>query len=311
MLPFSTDKRDRWGAILPEKEEPQDAVDPWADSDPRMMAGGFSPEPSTADRITPAAPVLGPAPAPAPAWDPPSAPTLDPVPGPVPAPARNTRRTAGLLVGGSVLAAALVIGVSLLWPRSPGTPTATASVVAAPAPSGAAVSLRSVPPSPRKSKPVTTRATARPSRSTVPATTPAAAKPSPVATTPAAPPVAAAVEIVAVQTRKCVTAGASGKQLVISTCDGSAGQQWRAGTGGTLRAGDLCMNARSSKDLAAVDTVACTGAATQVFTFNGDDNLVNKASGKCLDIYDGQDADGSPLILWPCAGHGNQLWYRR
>ncbi|MEU8239410.1 RICIN domain-containing protein [Actinoplanes missouriensis] len=119
------------------------------------------------------------------------------------------------------------------------------------------------------------------------------------------------VQVVAVQTRKCITSGTAGAPLVISACDGSAGQQWRLAADGTIRVGKLCMDARSDADLAAIDAVTCTGDATQIFAFDGDDHIVNGTSGKCLDIYDGRDTDGTPIVLWPCLNHGNQVWYRR
>ena len=31
-------------------------------------------------------------------------------------------------------------------------------------------------------------------------------------------------------------------------------------------------------------------------------------AGKCLDVSGGGSDDGTPIILWPCHGGGNQQW---
>ena len=36
--------------------------------------------------------------------------------------------------------------------------------------------------------------------------------------------------------------------------------------------------------------------------------LVNRNSGKCLDVQDGNTADGTNIFQWTCTGGANQKW---
>ncbi len=79
-------------------------------------------------------------------------------------------------------------------------------------------------------------------------------------------------------------ATANDTPVVISDCNGSAGQVWIVEPGGTLQVNGKCMDIyrdeKTSK--APVELWTCTGDANQQWkATNG--TLVNPASGKCLD----------------------------
>ena len=49
-----------------------------------------------------------------------------------------------------------------------------------------------------------------------------------------------------------------------------------------------------------------TGAQTWIFTSGHD--LVNPASGRCLDATGPSSANGTRLQIWDCTGGSNQKW---
>ncbi|WP_437075363.1 glycoside hydrolase [Streptomyces sp. enrichment culture] len=108
------------------------------------------------------------------------------------------------------------------------------------------------------------------------------------------------------QSGKCLTADASG--AAIRSCTGDAGQEWSydgrgalKGAHGYLTAGDDGPVARAS----------FTGDARQRWLLNGNGQIVNEASGRCLDVSGQATADGSRVILHSCTGGANQTWSRR
>jgi hypothetical protein len=52
----------------------------------------------------------------------------------------------------------------------------------------------------------------------------------------------------------------------------------------------------------------CNGSGAQQWTQDGQHELVNTGSGKCLDATNQSSADGTPLQIWTCAGTANQQW---
>nr|WP_030542458.1 ricin-type beta-trefoil lectin domain protein [Streptomyces albus] len=112
---------------------------------------------------------------------------------------------------------------------------------------------------------------------------------------------------------KCLssTDGQDGTQLVIETCrKGSAGQTWKAENDGTFRSQGMCMDVAWGKhdDFTDIQIANCNGQPAQQFEFHEDRYLRAVDSGKCVDIFDHQKADGSTAVLWPCNGATNQLW---
>ncbi|MER7490829.1 RICIN domain-containing protein, partial [Streptomyces sp. NPDC126497] len=128
----------------------------------------------------------------------------------------------------------------------------------------------------------------------------------------------ATARIVSADTGKCLTAGsrAVGAELVIQPCGASVGAQtWSFhDTDRTLRIGeDLCMglDGGSVEKETAIRLQRCDGSSGQKFKINGTEDLVSlKAGDKCVDVWWGKEANGTPVKLWPCTGTANQTWRR-
>jgi hypothetical protein len=56
-----------------------------------------------------------------------------------------------------------------------------------------------------------------------------------------------------------------------------------------------------------VQLSTCTGSAAQNWTRQSD-GTVRTSGGKCLDANGGSSADGTQLIIWTCNGGANQRW---
>jgi Ricin-type beta-trefoil lectin domain/Glycosyl hydrolases family 16 len=119
-----------------------------------------------------------------------------------------------------------------------------------------------------------------------------------------------------------VTSGMSGKCLDdyggssangtiadLYDCNGTAAQNWTA-AGGTLQASGKCLDiigSGSTADGTLVDLWDCNGGSNQKWTAeNGE--LVNPASGKCLDDPGFSTTNGTQLDIWDCNGGSNQTW---
>jgi hypothetical protein len=100
--------------------------------------------------------------------------------------------------------------------------------------------------------------------------------------------------------------------IQVATCDGSASQQWtyipdRVPDGsGALTADGQCLDI--SHDGSSLRLARCTGGANQDWTpENYAENLVNLASGSCLDDPGSSTATGTPVDAAPCAGDAGQV----
>ncbi|MGW3633869.1 ricin-type beta-trefoil lectin domain protein [Streptomyces sp. NPDC005122] len=95
-----------------------------------------------------------------------------------------------------------------------------------------------------------------------------------------------------------------GTSLMLTPCDGSAGQVWHWTAGGGLRSGsgDWCLDVVSGDTAAgtAVQLFTCNGTAAQVWEYNPDRQLFNPHSGRCV--------DSARLALWGCADKAAQQW---
>ncbi|WP_316753029.1 RICIN domain-containing protein [Streptomyces herbicida] len=107
------------------------------------------------------------------------------------------------------------------------------------------------------------------------------------------------------QSGKCLTADAFG--AAITACTDTARQAWSYDAKGTLRGANGYLTARSS----GLSTAAATGDATQRWLLNSDGQIVNEATGKCLDVGGQATADGSAVILYSCNGGTNEAWTRQ
>ena len=171
-------------------------------------------------------------------------------------------------------------------PSEPGVPvpptSATASAPAAPA------------PAPR-----------RPSASAT-ASRVAATKPTSAGSRPA-PPAARVQAIRSDLNGKCLDAVGAVPQM--APC--AAGKTWQFVSDGTVRRGDQCLTVQNAAttDGTAVGLTPCAPeAAGQRWQFSGNRDLVNPNADKCLDVVEGNAADGARVQIWTCLGVTNQKW---
>lgn len=70
-----------------------------------------------------------------------------------------------------------------------------------------------------------------------------------------------------------------------------------------------CLTAASNNDGAFVTIQTCTGADAQMWTFG--EGSVTVFGSKCLDVTDGNTADGTKLQIWTCStdNNPNQQFY--
>jgi hypothetical protein len=108
------------------------------------------------------------------------------------------------------------------------------------------------------------------------------------------------------QSGKCLTADASG--AAIATCTGAADQAWSYDAAGTLKGANGYLTAGGSGLEA---SAAATGDGTQRWLLNGNGQIVNEASGRCLDVSGQATADGSKVIVYSCNGGANEAWSRQ
>jgi hypothetical protein len=99
-----------------------------------------------------------------------------------------------------------------------------------------------------------------------------------------------------------------GNPMQVSSCNGSAGQQWSVYSDGTLRTQGGCLDvvgagASSGTD---VDWYPCNGTVAQTWTQESNGELVNPNSGLCLTDPGGDTSDR--LDIETCAASAEQLW---
>ncbi|MFE5557007.1 ricin-type beta-trefoil lectin domain protein [Streptomyces sp. NPDC056544] len=99
-------------------------------------------------------------------------------------------------------------------------------------------------------------------------------------------------------------ATADGTPIQIHTCNETKSQQFRL-TGDTVRVLDKCLADQGG----AVRLAKCDGTESQKFVYrSADKTLHNPVTNKCVDVPNGNSADGTDLILFACAGGPNQQW---
>jgi chitinase len=95
----------------------------------------------------------------------------------------------------------------------------------------------------------------------------------------------------------------------VYTCNGTNAQQWTAGSNGSLQTMGKCLdvNAAGTANGTKVDLYDCNGTGAQVWQAQSNGELLNPASGKCLDDT-GYGGSGTQVQIWSCAGTANQIW---
>lgn len=114
------------------------------------------------------------------------------------------------------------------------------------------------------------------------------------------------------QVPKCVDRDIASGKVQIWSCLGNNNQTWNLHSDGTLRNFNVCMEVPSTNltNGALVRVNSCTGANNQKWYNNTRGQLVNSASGRCLDLAYGMQQDGSQLQIWDCwtSPNPNQQW---
>ena len=99
-----------------------------------------------------------------------------------------------------------------------------------------------------------------------------------------------------------------GNPMIVSSCDGDAGQQWSVYSDGTLRTQGGCLDVVSAGTTSGTDTdwYPCNGTNAQDWTHESNGELVNPNSGLCL-----TDTGGNPspqLEIETCTDSAAQVW---
>src|SRR5580692_444061 len=99
-----------------------------------------------------------------------------------------------------------------------------------------------------------------------------------------------------------------GNPMFVSTCNGSAGQQWSTYSDSTLRVqgGCLDVNAAGTSPGTAVKWYPCNGTAAQNWTHQANGELVNPNSGLCL--TDPGNNPATALDINTCTAAAGQIW---
>ena len=97
--------------------------------------------------------------------------------------------------------------------------------------------------------------------------------------------------------------------IQVYTCNGTNAQQWTAESNGTLEVLGKCLDvdAAGTANGTKVDLYDCNGTGAQTWTHQSNGELLNPASGKCLDDT-GYGASGTQAQIWTCADTSNQQW---
>jgi chitinase len=95
----------------------------------------------------------------------------------------------------------------------------------------------------------------------------------------------------------------------VYTCNSTNAQQWTVGSSGALQTLGKCLDvdAAGTANGTKVDLYACNGTGAQVWQPQSNGELLNPASGKCLDDT-GSGGSGTQAQIWSCAATANQTW---
>lgn len=96
---------------------------------------------------------------------------------------------------------------------------------------------------------------------------------------------------------------ANGTAVQTGTCDGSADEQWIAGTDGSLWVQGKCVMpaGRSATAGTALVLAACDGSTAQGWKASSGGTLVNQASGLCAQVKGSATAAGTALVTAACS----------
>ncbi len=102
-----------------------------------------------------------------------------------------------------------------------------------------------------------------------------------------------------------------GQPVVINTCIGSPAQVFTFWPNGQIENWGLCLDDggdSNSSDRPVVNLQVCDGGYTQLWYENGAGQIVNGATGNCLDDPGSNTTPGTQLRLYPCNNSTAQVW---
>lgn len=97
-------------------------------------------------------------------------------------------------------------------------------------------------------------------------------------------------------------------EVVLASCDKSAGESWSTDSNGTLQAQGGCLDVANGTQASGTAAVwyPCTGEQSQVWQPRSDGELYNPYSGLCLT---NPGNDNAPLDIEACKGAPQQQWH--
>ena len=104
---------------------------------------------------------------------------------------------------------------------------------------------------------------------------------------------------------------ADGTAVQIYGCNHTASQQVTHQSDGTVRLLGKCLTVSNgaTDNHSPVSISTCAGLGSQTWTHRADGALVNTASGRCLDVPDGNTTPGAvQLQIYDCDSNAAQLW---
>ncbi len=104
---------------------------------------------------------------------------------------------------------------------------------------------------------------------------------------------------------------ADGQPMQLFTCNHTAAQTFAHPAAQTLTVLGKCLDvaAGATANHALVDLATCTGSPAQVWSLRADGELLNPASGRCLDDPDGNTTPGAvQLQIYDCNAGRTQVW---
>jgi fructan beta-fructosidase len=109
---------------------------------------------------------------------------------------------------------------------------------------------------------------------------------------------------------KCLDRDVASGRVQIWGCLGGTNQQWALTAEGTLRTADVCVQipAQQTANGTPVTVAPCGSGDNQRWSKGSANSLVNKLSGRCLDLDRGITTNGHPLQVWDCLQNSNQGW---
>jgi hypothetical protein len=104
-------------------------------------------------------------------------------------------------------------------------------------------------------------------------------------------------------------ATADGTPIQLAACDHGPAQQVGHQADGTLRVLGGCLTASGTGNDATVALASCSGGPAQIWAHQSNGAVVNPASGRCLDVPNGNTTPGAvQLRIHDCDGTAAQVW---